>query len=99
MCLSLIAIALCMRYTAGDCTEGSIRLVNGENEYTGRLEYCHSGYWGTVCGYNYDFTPGGGWTEAFTMEDASVACRQLGYSPEGTYHSVTLIIGYSFLHV
>ena len=73
--------------TEGECTDGSIRLVNGENEYTGGLEYCHLGCWGTVCGYNYDWTHGT-WTESFTMEDASVACRQLGYSPEGTYVSL-----------
>ena len=58
--------------------------MNGENEYTGGLEYCHSGYWGTVCGSNWD------WSisvimVAFSVEDASVACRQLGFSPEGTY--------------
>ena len=50
------------------CVADGIRLVGGTRPHEGRVEICKSNVWGTVCD---DF-----WDNL----DASVACRQLGFS-------------------
>ena len=53
------------------CQQGAIRLQGGSNTMTGRVEVCNNNVWGTVCDDFWD------------NNDASVACRQLGFSPDG----------------
>ena len=50
------------------CHEGEVRLLGGVIPNQGRVELCIGEQWGTVC------------HDAWGTNDASVVCKQLGYS-------------------
>lgn len=53
------------------CTDGEMRLADGESENEGRLEICFRNHWGTVCDDDFD------------AAEATLVCRELGYPSEG----------------
>ena len=62
---------------APHCSEGEVRLVQGITAVDGIVQLCHDEDWGTVCA--------NGWDDS----DASVVCRQLGFSARGDcFHNI-----------
>jgi len=72
------------------CTTGQVRLAGGNIPNEGRVEICMNNVWGTVC------------DDSWGSADATVVCRQLGYSTEGKSPPSlinTYRVYYSFCHV
>ena len=58
--------AVCV-WSIDNCTEGDVRLVDGNSNSEGRVEVCREGVWGTINYLNWDET------------EARVICQQLGF--------------------
>lgn len=54
------------------CSNGDLRLVDGNGHLEGRVEICYDGVWGTVC------------SDHWGRAEVSVVCRHLGYSSSGS---------------
>ncbi len=63
------------------CEDNQLRVVGGITVFEGRVELCISETWNTICADN-----------AWTNNDANVACREAGYSATGTVHAWSLYI-------
>ena len=70
-CLTFLIVIEPIFFFAATCEDDDIRLSGTSSNRYGRVEVCVNGTWGTICD---DF-----WNNT----DASVVCRQLGYSPYG----------------
>ena len=63
----------------GLCTDGDVRLEDGEREYDGRIEVCYDEKWATLCDLDLDDTV------------AKVVCGQLRFS----LHSKSTAVSHS----
>ena len=62
------------------CSEGSVIVVSDVNNSSPQLvEMCYEGVWSPVCDSNW------------TLQDATVVCRELGYRNSGNYIDFTLM--------
>ena len=64
----LLNIFTTVDFVGSNCTYGDVRLVDGSNQYEGRVEVCINDQWGTICDNSWDNI------------DATIVCKQLGYA-------------------
>ena len=64
----LLNIFITVDSVGSNCTYGDVRLVDGSNQYEGRLEVCINDQWGTIC------------DNSWAPTDATIVCKQLGYA-------------------
>ena len=58
------------------CYDGELRLAGGRADNEGRVEVCYQNQWGTICNRYL----------RWSINDARVVCRQLGFNPLGVYY-------------
>eukprot|EP00731_Ephydatia_muelleri_P030938 Em0022g452a len=63
------------------CKNGALRLADGTDKYSGRLEVCNGGQWGTVCGKDV------------SSDLATTACGLLGFGTKGGFAIGNAIFG------
>ena len=59
-----------------NCTEGSVRLLFGSTTRSGTVQVCVNGTWGSICDQTWD------------SRDATVICKQLGFTKFGNCSSL-----------
>lgn len=61
------------KFIPGPCIDGEIRLEGANYDNEGRVQICFNNTWGTVC------------DSMWGVEEATVVCRQLGFSTTGEF--------------
>ena len=69
--LRFVACVIFIPLSTAYCTDGQVRLVDGDTDVEGRVEICFNWRWGTISG--------DGWTQT----ESTVVCNDLGYEPTG----------------
>ena len=59
-----------------------MRLIDGADNFEGRVEVCVNGKWGTVCDQSWD------------IEDATATCRQLGLPTDSMLFIINVLCYY-----
>ena len=77
-CRVFISCCLDLSISESNCTNGDLRLVDGDNELEGRVEICLNRAWGTVC------------DNIFGDSEADVVCQQLGVLHNGMYVAIII---------
>ncbi len=77
--------------TVPPCEEGGVRLVGGADGYSGRVEVCVGGVWGTVC------------ADGFTPDLAATVCRDSEAAGKGVcvcvcVHDVSVCVVHTCMH-
>ena len=67
----MYAIVIATFFVESCSIDGDMRLIGGQRNSEGRVEYCSGGVWGSVCDIFWDTV------------DASIVCNQLGYPSQG----------------
>ena len=67
------------------CSDGQIKLIEGSEEYLGRLEICSNQRWETLP------------YSTFNNDEAVVACNELGYNAGKGFLVQSLLVEYSIL--
>lgn len=66
------------------CSNGALRLMDGQTGHEGRVEACYNGVWGSIC------------DSSWTLTEANIVCKTLGHQEygkkrhNGRYHWIYL---------
>ena len=65
MCI-FISVSYKLQKVTNECINGDVRLVNGNKDNEGRIEYCYMGKWSPMC--------------SLSTYTAVLICKKLGYA-------------------